>query len=314
MNKLIMKLRTRITCRFVGKLNALIRRTHWYNETYWRGAAKFWYHNTFGLDVVNTGSNTGKFAFDYSGCGIRGFNMALGPQSLVHDFNILKNYFSYLKMGATVIIPLCPFSCLHSEYGRDANFKYYTFLHPATIIGFEDGERTRALKIRDNPFGMIPRTCVKALCRELWSKVASKFRWQLTKGKDFETSTNVFLKGWMMQFSISDLSAPLTHKHLDEFNQRAGVLRDMIDFCVERSFKPILVIPPMHKTLTKRFPTTFIENYVDDFVRAVNRPDVQFYNDMAIDLPDDCFENALFLNRKGAKCYTREFLRREGLL
>ena len=83
--------------------NKIIRHTKWYDQ-YWNGVQKFWYLNRFNLDVVNLGSYSGKYSFNYNDLGVTGMNWAVGPQSLVHDFNILKNYFSYLKLRGTVII------------------------------------------------------------------------------------------------------------------------------------------------------------------------------------------------------------------
>ena len=130
--------------------NKIINRSYWY-DVYWGGVTKFWRINTFDYDVVNLGSYSGKYAFSYNIAGIKGMNWAVGPQSLLHDFNILKNYFSYLKDGANVIIPITPFSSLGVQYSKQSNLKYYTFLHPATIVGFEEDERVKALLIKNNP-------------------------------------------------------------------------------------------------------------------------------------------------------------------
>lgn len=94
------------------KLNGLIRRSYWYNNILFPDCKKFWSHNTFNLDVVNLGSNSGKYAFEYSEEHVKAANWAMGPQTLLADFEILKNYCSYLKNDAVVIIPLCPFTCL----------------------------------------------------------------------------------------------------------------------------------------------------------------------------------------------------------
>lgn len=51
-----------------------------------------WYHNLFEdafriqeipqhLDIINLGSNPAKFAFDYSGTGVKGFNLAVGANA-----------------------------------------------------------------------------------------------------------------------------------------------------------------------------------------------------------------------------------------
>ena len=302
----------RIARAFCNAANRIVRRSHWYRNIYFCGADKFWRFNTFNLDVANTGSNSGKYAFNYDGLPVKGFNMALGPQSLEHDFNILKNYFSYLHEGARIIITLCPFSCLHSKYGAEARRKYYTFLHPATIDGFDDAERMEVLRFMENPFKAKPKMCIKFVVREMIGKLL----YRRVSEVDFSQSAQAFIDGWKKQFGIVDLDAPLSSQHVEQMEQRAGVLRDMIDFCTARSFKPILVIPPVHPALSVFLTEKFRDRYIYDFLRKVNRPDVQFMDDMV--LPgfeqDEYFINALFISELGAKRYTRIVLDRVGLL
>ena len=49
------------------------------------------------FDIINLGSNHPKFAFDYAESGIKGMNWAIGPQTFMFDFIILKKYKSILK-------------------------------------------------------------------------------------------------------------------------------------------------------------------------------------------------------------------------
>ena len=44
------------------------------------------------FDIVNLGSNLPKFAFDYSETGVKGMNWAVGPQTFMYDFVVLKKY------------------------------------------------------------------------------------------------------------------------------------------------------------------------------------------------------------------------------
>ena len=73
-----------------------IEKTSWYNN-FWGGVCKFWYFEKKYVKVINLGSNSAKNAFSYKNTSVLGLNMALGPQSLAHDYSILKNYFSYLE-------------------------------------------------------------------------------------------------------------------------------------------------------------------------------------------------------------------------
>lgn len=296
---------------FERACNKAIHHTKWY-EQYWNGVQKFWYLNRFNLDVVNLGSNSGKYAFNYEGLDIAGMNWAVGPQSLVHDFNILKNYFSYLRSGATVFISLCPFSSLVSQYDKNTNLKYYTFLHPATILNFDEKERIRALKIKESPIKEIPWLCIKRTLKEGIKYVIHK---PLPKC-DMEKSATKFIDSWKRQFGIADLDAPLSRQHNKDLENRSLALRDMIEFCLERDLKPVLVIPPVHPALSKRFTKKCRENYIYSFVRRANEYNVPFLNYMDDERfhDDRYFSNSFFMSDKGAKKFTQTVLKEINLI
>ena len=285
--------------------NKIIRRTQWYDR-YWNGVQKFWYLNRFNLDVVNLGSNSGKYAFDYEGLPVSGMNWAIGSQSLVHDFNILKNYFSYLKAGATVIISLCPFSSLVSKYTKTTNLKYYTFLHPATILDFDEKERIKALKIKQSPIREMPLFCIKHTVKE----VVKYFVHKPSPACDMEKNAATFIDSWKKQFGIEDLDAPLSGQHCKEQENRIQVLKEMIVFCRERDLKPVLVIPPVHPSLRKRLSAHCRENYIYSFIRKANVQHVPFldYMDDERFNDDKCFLNSFFMSKEGAKMFTKTIL------
>lgn len=290
---------------FEQACNKVVRHTNWYEE-YWNGVQKFWYLNRFNFDVVNLGSNSGKYAFNYEKLDIAGMNWAVGSQSLVHDFNILKNYFSYLRSRATVFITLCPFSSLLSQYDKNTNLKYYTFLHPATILNFDENERMKALKIQESPIREMPWLCIKRTLKEGIKYVIQK---PLPKC-DMEKNAAVFIDSWKKQFGIVDLDAPLSEQHSNDQKNRIQVLRDMIEFCLERDLIPVLVIPPVHPSLGKRLTESFRENYVYSFVRKANEQNAPFLNYMDDERfhDDRYFSNSFFMSEAGAKKFTKMVL------
>ena len=285
--------------------NKIIRHTQWYDR-YWGGVQKFWYLRRFNLDVVNLGSNSGLYAFNYDGLDIAGMNWAIGPQSLAHDFNVLKNYFSYLRIGAIVIIPLCPFSSLVSKYSKESNLKYYTFLHPATIFYFEEEERIKALTIKQSPIKAMPWYCVKNTIRELGRLILCRKNSRC----DYGGHAKQFITMWKKQFGVEDLDASLTRKHKEEQEIRIKDLIDIIEFCQERSLKPVLVIPPVHPLLSKEITPVCRQNYIYSFVERANRNHVPFldYMDDARFQKDANFSNSFFMSEKGAKMFTKVVL------
>lgn len=290
--------------------NKIVRRTNWYNNSFWNGATKFWQMNCFGLDVVNLGSGQGFYAFNYNGIDVKAQNWALSPQSLLHDYNILKNYFSYIREGGYVFITLCPFSCLVSQYDKKHNFKYYTFLHPATIQNFEDNERSRALQIKNNPFKEMPTYCIKQTIKEILHTLKKKV---FSEKKDLQLSAEQMMTGWKNQFGIKDLSEPISEQHLKELICRRKTLDEMIEFCKERSLIPIIIYPPMFHTLTTLFPSQFRVNYVQNFLNGIEAQVLDYMNSKEFD-KEDYFSTALFLNQQGSKLFTKRVLMDLGII
>ena len=286
--------------------NKIVRHTDWYNNQFWGGATKFWNSTQFGLNVVNLGSGAGVHAFCYDGLSVKGVNWALGPQSLVHDFNILKNYFSYIRDGGVIIITVCPFSGLISKYDKVHNFKYYTFLHPATIINFEEDERQRALRCQQNPFKEMTAYCIKKTIKEVINMGKKKLKFQ--RRDNIEVSAKQMMEGWKKQFGIEDLSMPVSEQHQIEITRRRQTLKELVEFSKERELKPYIILPVMHQSLVKLFPPSFKNKYIDTLVEGLGAPVLDYMND-EIGKQDDNFATALFLNNKGAKVFTRRVLK-----
>ncbi len=289
-------------------INGLLLKTEWYCEIYWKGTTKFWNIKSCDYDVVNLGSNSGKYAFNYEQLPIKGMNWAIGPQSLLHDYNILKNYFSYLKEGAIVLIPVCPFSCLFTAYGKQSNFKYYPILHPATIVDFDDSERARAYKIKSRPFMEMPFYCIKETIKEFFRKAYRIIRPRFQM--NFESNTNVWLNLWKKQFDIVDLNAPMSIKHQNERQKRSELLREMVLFCKERGLKPYVVLPPVHPSLSSRLSSTFMKNYVYDFIyKSIDGEAIllDYFKDNTLS-ENKYFKNSYFLNKIGASIFTKKVL------
>ena len=52
----------------------------------------------------------------------------------------------------------------------------------------------------------------------------------------------------------------------------------MIDFCLEREYKPIIMILPVTKELSSLFPDEFIKKYILDYIGESNEKNVTFLN------------------------------------
>ncbi|MDD4969985.1 MAG: hypothetical protein PHT07_11205 [Paludibacter sp.] len=286
-------------------LNILIKCTKWYEMQAGDGV-KFRKQIDTDLDICNLGSNSGKFAFSYAGTGLKGENWALGPQTLSYDYRVLKNYSGYLKEGATVLIPLCPFSGCIKDFKEDMyNYKYYSFLHPIFILNYSEDTKKKALRFVDTPFQAKP---IKSIIRIL--KDVSIVPEIKMNEESLENNANTFINSWKEQFSITDLDEPVSEQNKESLFYNTNLLSDMISFCLERNLKPVIVIPPITKHLNSEITTIFRENYIYSFINAANNNKVPFLNylDDTSFLDDDLYINSYFLNKKGQKLFTLKVL------
>ena len=288
-------------------LNKLARSTSWYKEVMFQDCEKFWRLNDFELDVVSLGSNSAKFGFDYSNENVKGCNWAMGPQSLQLDLNILQTYYSYLKPGATVIIPLCPFSCL---VGYDYSYwsdKYYTILHHSQIPCFNIHKRILMNDIRQNPYRYIP---LLQVLKEMVKKVKHHKALAIDSDMQMQNNADIFINSWKEQFFLKDFDKELSLLNKHSYKESQEILFKIVDFCKRYGFTPVIVMPPVSKHLRSRFSKVAMKRLVNDYVMDAVGKDVRFLNYFSSnDFESNVyFRNSYFLSESGAKDFTKKVL------
>jgi hypothetical protein len=85
----------------------------------------------------------------------------------------------------------------------------------------------------------------------------------------------------------------------------------MIDFCIERNLKPVLIIPPMTKYLSCLLTDTIREIYIYSFIREANVKNIPFLDYMDDERFSDpsLYFNSFFLNLRGRKLFTKQVLK-----
>lgn len=299
--------------KIASKLNGAIRRTHWFNEELFPDCRKFWNYNTFNTDVINLGSTSGYYAFDYEGLPIKGGNFALRHNPLSGDQAILKNYFGYLNpKGSHVIIPLCVFSSLAGSYDFMED-RFYTLIYPSSIPHFSYRRQQQIKAIAASPIRRFP---LWSFYTELRAQLRGTSHSTLTE-EQMKADADRWIKGWKHEFALSDFSQPLSLFNKDGVNDAAEILNDIISFCKERKIKPVIMIPPMYHTLAEKFDEKARQLFVYDLIEKVEDKMVPFHNymdDSRFSRDSSLFMNSFFLNKKGAKKFTRIALTDIGLL
>ena len=300
--------------------NSLLKKTQWYRNMfvdydYQIYPGNVWYreHDERNFDIVALGSSGAKWAFDFESAGIKGMNWANQPQTLQEDYNLLRHYHSILHKGSYVIITIMPFSGLNKTTGLMDAMKYVRLDYQGEAI--QPHMYKRACRLAQYPI-LFGKPAIKALIRYVLGKESKYNRSALAMlehnpmtMEQLEANALSFVNGWKKQFGISDLEAPLTPINQAGRNYRISLMRELIDFCIERGYKPVYVIPPVTIHLSKYYTPKFEEIYVYDFLKQVDR-DVMLL-DYSKDLElkkDNLYFNSFFMNKTGRYTFTKRVM------
>ena len=302
----------------VGRaINALCRKTYWYNEVLFPDCAKFWYHHTFNLDVVNLGSTSGVHAFNYEGVNLKCANWALSHNPLSGDEAILKNYVSYLKpSGSTVIFSLCPFSSLAGSYECHDD-RYYTLLYSSSIPSFSKHQQTKVMHMKNRPIKYYP---FYEMFRDLGKAISAPLlrgRKKVYSEEQMKKDAENWMKGWKLEFSLKSFDTPLSLINQDAINDARIILQRMLLFCEERDMVPIIVIPPVYHTLGEYFSEEAKRQIIDGLLSFIKDSKVRILNymdDPSYNKNPEFFLNSFFLNGEGAKRFTKQVFADIGLI
>ncbi|WP_323668458.1 hypothetical protein [Aliarcobacter butzleri] len=292
---------------FVWLINKLFKNTNYYKN-------KFIDTHKFkdiprNLDIVNLGSNQPKFAFDYSQSNILGMNWGVGPQSFEYDFRILKFFHKYLKPNSKVIISICPFSFFFLEdKNKIAHHKYYKFLDSSFIDNYSN--ITKKLYI-DYPI----ITAKKQILR-IVKDTKPDNRLELEKNpmskEEINKDAQNWMNAWKKQFGINHLeNIVLSEENKINIEKNIHILKNMIDFCIEKNIQPVLTIIPVTKELSKHFPNKFVQEQIIDYINKANEKKVRFLNYWKDERFEDesYYINSFFMNKIGRLKFTEHVLK-----
>lgn len=306
----------------------LLKRTYWYkslfvgadHETY---PDNVWYrkHEGRNFDLVNLGSSSGKWAFDYTDESIKAMNWAQQPQTLLEDYNLLRNFHSILRTGGIVLITVMPFTSLNKSTGLLDAIKYVKIgaHEPIEPYLYKKASRYATYPI------LFKTKAIKALIKYMLHLEKMPLGQINSRGEnnpmnDFQLEEDAkgWIEGWKRQFSIENFDLPLTLNNKKGREYRIALMRELIDFCVERDYHPVYVIPPVTKHLSQYYTKQFEKTYIYSFLREVQRDIILLdYSKTRSLQSDDLYFNSFFLNSRGRKLFTHqviEDLKRLGVL
>lgn len=291
-------------------VNKLIKYSYWYKGQF-GDSLKFKYIPT-DLHVVNLGSNSGKYSFDYTNCEIKGMNWAVGPQTITFDYKILKKYIHYIQKDGIVLLPLSLFSSIKDAYsGSRAHDKYYKILSSDSIPRYSNLVQFKVELQNLFPiwsFFVKPKQIVN-----LYRSKKPAFILETNPMNETQLIKDAmnWIQNWEKEFALCNLETPRPEKYTQIQSENRKVLINSIELCRANDLKPIIVLPPVTSFLLFHLTSNVRQMYIYDFLNEViEQTGVKLidYMDNAEFSDPDLYFNSFFLNARGRKMFTKKVL------
>lgn len=303
-------------------LNKALKKTNWWKNN--TALAKQFISNEGyrenlqrNYEIVNVGSNPARFAFFYED--VRGQNWSTGTQGLDMDLEILRFYHSFMKPGATVILPIVAFSSVSGYLNRFPVDRHYLAKF-ASILDWLQIAHHPQLKTVNRYLRYPLFYNIKAL-RYLIKDVTPDNRLNIVEQPmqtiEMEEDARRWIENcWKPEFNIKKLNDPLTQELREGRKISVRMMSNMIRFLTERGYRPVIVSPPMSSALCTYFTPQVHETYITSFAQEFENMGVPFldYTHDERFTKHEYFFNALFMNLKGRKAFTRQVLQDLGLI
>lgn len=252
------------------------------------------------LEIVNTGSNHAYYGFNYDDK--KYFNFASGSQSLNYDYKILKQYKNKLSPKCKVLIMVCLFSMSFSDYkNEESNIRYYFFLNKNLILNYSKFKYFLYVKY---PILKSWRNFIRIFLPKKNNKKMENINTINNAKKEALCRIN----GWKKEFFIDDMNNDENVKHLEKnFYETKNILNNIIIFCKNNGYKPIIVIPPVSKILSEQISNKFMKKVLYDNIRFLKDKQIPILDYWKDDRLNDykLYINSDFLNEKGSKLFTK---------
>lgn len=222
------------------------------------------------LQLVNFGSTYAMYAFNcYDDLKLNAFNFALDAQSLEMDDKLLRKYSSKIAPGATVIFGLAACVTYYRYSMVSDKSRYYEFLTKSDI---PDYSIVKALRCRFPLSLRRLKSFIAAIVKGQDVKtIYSDYPSQVTQEK-MVANMRGMADGWINLFHLKDLQQEDTGvTNLENKTFNTSLLRTMFEYCLNKGWNPVVVIPPFSDILNQYFGEDFIASSLNDMISQARR-------------------------------------------
>ena len=299
------------------------------NILYTRG---YYYRDTYGeldkmstvpdhITMVNLGTRHGLASFIYPDDGVVRYNLALSGEDIYHDFATLKQFTKNLEKGCIVALPISYFSFgkstdepsqkryylyLDREYIKD--FTYETLINAKYLPVLRSGEfiikdliNDRELDVADQLTDNEETVNGEA---ELTADGDSEYTAEERREMDKEITQHAVSRAesWRAGYMTAGRIF---------IKENVALLTEMVDYCYEHGFRPLLVTTPIYYSLNERFgeeelDTCFVKP-MQEVIDATGVPYLDLSHDPQFTHTPEYYSNSDHLNETGAAAFYERY-------
>lgn len=252
-----------------------------------------------------------KYGIDYSDCQLKGFNFAVGPQTLEFDFKMLKQYYGHLSyMGKRVLLLVfCPFGTCKSEYTESdgevyKNVRYYQLLPPNDVPNFDMSLlNSRTLHPVKYAIKSWKSILINAKSGNQLDKTSNPY-----SDEQMAVSAENYIRNWKKEFSLIDLNPDNLSEYVkDALSKNRIILDDISTFCIFHEIHPYIVLPPLSIELNSLIPNDFRVACTYSVLKRDDIPLLDYSQDKRF-CKKEFFLDALKLNKTGRRLFTKQLI------
>lgn len=300
----------------IGIANLQYVTGYYYTDVY--GEVKKFENVPNHITFANFGTSHGLAAFRYDENDKQSFNFALSGEDIYHDFQTLKQFSDHLEKGCIVTIPVSYFSfCLSTD--EPSQKRYYTYLDKQYI--------------RDFSYETLINTKYLPVLRSIEFLFKDIIGDQEINSENFMDDPNAASFSTFRGFSDMVVYADDTVSEEQKIQQlkdhadfrseswRSGrmvlgkaylddntkILCDMINYCYDNGFRPVLITIPVYQALTEDFTEEELEYYyfsrIDKVVDSTGIEYIDYSRDKRLINQPEYYNNSDHMSETGGNAF-----------
>lgn len=264
------------------------------------------------LQFVNMGSGPSHFDIDHTQLSVKSFSFAKAPQSFKYDLRLLKQYAGHIQKGAVVVVVIvCP---LGFGFNRRYTQKTYNlrYVHALPLAEIDRINRLDVLIQKYFPLFWHPKRVFRIIKDINLQKEKQDYDTD-DKKIDWERANRQTCRNWIYGAKLKNLqdgSQADNPRQIKAAKEKIRIMQEMLLFCQEKGFRPVIVIPPFVPETTDSVSQEFKRRFVDENIMKANiikAPVLDYFGDKR--WKHENFRSTVFMNSRGAGEFTKVLLK-----